>query len=178
MVRRLGAGRGGCWQTLAPPTEARVFWRLCRGFCFALWGSIDHYQIWDEPNIAPHWGAREIDPAAYGLLLREAAIRIRAADPGAVILTAALAPNVEPGGANMSELRFLDALYRREQMSGLMLWRPSPMILPSPSTHHPMPEQLELEAAGTCRDVMEAHGDAQGAVWAVSFGRKQWTRGC
>ncbi|MEJ2735340.1 MAG: beta-galactosidase [Anaerolineae bacterium] len=77
---------------LAPPAETRFFGDFVEAFAAHYGDRIDYYQVWDEPNIAPHWGAREIDPAAYGRLLQEGTIRIRAADPGAIILTAALAP--------------------------------------------------------------------------------------
>ena len=97
---------------LAPPVETRDFGDFALAFAGRYADQIDHYQIWDEPNIAPHWGAHEIDPAAYARLLREGAIQVRAADPDAVVLLAALAPTVESGGANLSELSFLDALYR------------------------------------------------------------------
>ncbi|MGD8398169.1 MAG: beta-galactosidase, partial [Anaerolineae bacterium] len=96
---------------LAPPAEVRDFGDWAAVLAARYGDRIDHYQIWDEPNIAPHWGGREIDPAGYLRLLREGAVRVRAADPGALVLAAALAPNIEAGGANMSELHFLDTLY-------------------------------------------------------------------
>ena len=96
---------------LAPPEQARDYGTFVSAFAHRFGDRIDYYQIWDEPNIAPHWGAGEIVPADYVRLLREGAIQIRSADTSAVILSAALAPNVEPGGANMSDLLFLDALY-------------------------------------------------------------------
>jgi hypothetical protein len=86
---------------LAPPTETRYFGDFVGAFAARYGDQIDYYQIWDEPNIAPHWGSREVDPAAYVRLLREGAIRARAADGDAVILLAALAPNVETGGGRM-----------------------------------------------------------------------------
>ncbi|MCU0501930.1 MAG: hypothetical protein MUC51_09220, partial [Anaerolineae bacterium] len=50
------------------------------------------YQVWHQPNIAPHWGARPVDPIDYLGLLREAAVQIRSADADAQIVLAALAP--------------------------------------------------------------------------------------
>ena len=156
---------------LAPPVEARDF----GDFAFALANryrdQIDHYQIWDEPNIAPHWGAREIDPAAYAGLLREGSIRVRSADPEAVVLTAALAPNVEPGGANMSDLLFLGALYQQ----GAAEW--SDGVAAQIYDLDGQPEapadsaRLNWKRIELLRRVMELQGDKETPVWAVSVGR-------
>ncbi len=155
---------------LAPPQEAREFGDWAAALAQRYGDQIDFYQIWDEPNIAPHWGAREIDPAAYGRLLREGAIRIRAADPVALILAAALAPNVEPGGANMSDVDFLQALYEQ----GAADWFDVVAVqqydfdqaLGSPAERG----QLNWQRPTLLRKVMVAHGDEATAVWAVSAG--------
>jgi O-antigen ligase len=155
---------------LAPPKDARDFGNFARAFATRYGDQVDYYQIWDEPNITPHWGNREVDPAGYSHLLRDAAIQIRAIDPGAVILTAALAPNVELGGANMSDVLYLDALYR----AGAAEWFDSvgaqPYDFGAPADSPPDPDQLNWRRVALLRDVMEAHGDEDSAVWAVSFG--------
>ena len=53
-------------------------------------GQIAAYQVWHEPNLAAHWGGQYVDPVAYLGLLREAAVQIRTADPGAVVVAAAI----------------------------------------------------------------------------------------
>lgn len=155
---------------LAPPAETRFFGDFAAAFAARYGDRIDHYQVWDEPNIAPHWGTREIDPAAYGRLLQEGAIRIRAADPGAVILAAALAPNVETGGANMSELRFLDALYQQNTEEWFDIVTAQPYSLEEPVNASPDRGRLNWQRVSLLREVMDAHGDAETAVWAVSSG--------
>ena len=155
---------------LAPPLETRSFGDFAEAFAARYGDRIDCYQVWDEPNIAPHWGAREIDPAAYGRLLREGAIRIRASDPGAVILAAALAPNVETGGANMSELRFLDALYQQNAEEWFDVVGAQPYGFEEPINAPPAQDRLNWQRISLLREVMEAHGDLQTAVWAVSSG--------
>lgn len=155
---------------LAPPIETRDFGDFVAAFAARYGDRVDLYQIWDEPNIAPHWGAREIDPAAYARLLREGAIRIRAVDPGAVILTAALAPNVEQGGANMSELLFLDALYQQSAAEWFDVVAAQPYSFEEPLDASPDRGRLNWQRIALLRDVMHAHDDAEAAVWAVSFG--------
>jgi len=155
---------------LAPPVETRDFGEFVAAFAARYGGWIDYYQLWDEPNIAPHWGAREIDPAAYARLLREGAIRLRAADPGAVVLLAALAPNVEAGGANLSDLLFLDALYRQGAEEWFDLVAAQPYPFEDPPDAPAEAGRLTWRRVALLRQVMEAHGDVETAVWAVSFG--------
>ncbi len=68
------------------------------------------YQIWHEPNIGPHWGARYADPQGYMNLLREAYHSIHRVQPGAFILMAALAPTTTDDGFNVPDPVYLDRL--------------------------------------------------------------------
>ena len=155
---------------LAPPQETRDFGDWAAALAGRYGDRIDHYQVWDEPNIAPHWGAREIDPAAYARLLREGAIRIRAADPGAVILAAALAPNTEMSGANMSDVGFLDALYRQGAAEWFDIVAVQPYDFGQPLDAPADPARLNWQRPALLRQVMVLHGDAETAVWAVASG--------
>ncbi|MGD8793633.1 MAG: beta-galactosidase, partial [Anaerolineae bacterium] len=155
---------------LAPPRKVRDFGDWAAILAARYGDRIDYYQIWDEPNIAPHWGAREIDPAAYARLLREGAIRIHASDPQAIILTAALAPTVEPGGANMSELLFLEGLYRNAAAQWFDVVAAQPYPFAEPVNAPPERGRLNWRRVALLREVMERHGDQETAVWAVSWG--------
>ncbi len=155
---------------LAPPTEPRDFGAFASAFAARYRDQISYYQIWDEPNIAPHWGAREVDPEAYARLLREGAIQIRTADPEAIILAAALAPNVEPGGANMSELQYLEALYGWGAATWFDVVGAQLYDFGEPFDALPSADRLTWTRAALLRDVMVDHGDTESAVWAVSFG--------
>jgi O-antigen ligase len=154
----------------APPVEVRDYGDWVQAFVERYGDIIDHYQIWNEPNIAPHWGSREVDPAAYARLLRESSIRIRAGDPGAVVLVAALAPNVEPGGANMSDILYLDRLYQ----AGAAPWfdvvagQTYPFHLPLETP--PSAGELSWRRLELLRQVMLDHGDGETAMWVVSWG--------
>jgi O-antigen ligase len=155
---------------LAPPAERREFGDFLADFATRYRAQIDYYQIWDEPNIAPHWGSREINPEAYALLLREGSIRVRASDPGATVLAAALAPTVEQGGANMSELLFLDALYRVGAAEWFDVVAAQPYDFGSAIESPADREQLNWMRMSLLRNIMEAHGDDSTAIWAVSSG--------
>lgn len=156
--------------TLAPPHKARDYGAFVAAFAARYREEIDYYQIWDEPNIAPHWGAREIDPAAYADLLREGALQARSYDPGAVILLAALAPTVELGGANMSEISFLEALYMAEAAEWFDVVAAQLYPFEDTETVPPDPTRLNWQRAALLRWVMESYNDKETAVWGVSFG--------
>ena len=155
---------------LAPPTDTRGFGDFVAAFATRYGDRIDYYQIWDEPNIAPHWGAREIDPAAYVRLLREGAIRVRAADADAVVVLAALAPNVEAGGENMSDQQFLDSVYRGGGREWFDLVAVQPYSFESPLDTQPDAGELNWRRVELLRDLMVSHGDGETAIWAMSFG--------
>jgi O-antigen ligase len=155
---------------LAPAVEPRDFGAFARSFAQRYGDRVDHYQIWDEPNIAPHWGAKEIEPAAYGQLLREASIQIHAVDPDAVIILAALAPNVESGGANMSELLFLEALYQQGSAEWFDVVAAQPYRFDEAQDAAPAMGRLNWQRVALLREVMRANADGGSAVWATSFG--------
>jgi putative inorganic carbon (HCO3(-)) transporter len=155
---------------LAPPYQVRDFGDWAAMVAQRYGDEINHYEIWDEPNIAPHWGAREIDPEAYGRLLREGAIRIRAVDSTAVILAAALAPNVEPGGANMSDVDFLQALYRQGAQQWFDVVAAQVYDFGRAFDESAAQHELNWQRSTLLRQVMVAHGDEAAAVWAVSAG--------
>jgi putative inorganic carbon (HCO3(-)) transporter len=168
---------------LAPPRERHDFGRFVAAFAARYGDRVDHYQVWDEPNIAPHWGTSLIDPADYAGLLREGAIQLRAADPVAVVLSAALAPNVEPavqtpdgvqGGVNLSDVDFLDALYQAGAAPWFDVVAAQPYGFAYAPSDPPDPNQLNFARLVLLRQVMLRHGDADTALWAVSMG---WSGG-
>lgn len=156
--------------SLAPPHEHRDFGAFASAVASRYRESIDYYQVWDEPNIAPHWGVGSVDPAAYARLLREATIQIREADPHAYLLLAALAPNIETGGANMSELAFLDQLYQEGAREWFDLVAAQPYDFAEDLEARPQANTLNWRRIELLRGVMEKHGDRSTPIWAVAWG--------
>ncbi|HVE69616.1 MAG TPA: cellulase family glycosylhydrolase, partial [Solirubrobacteraceae bacterium] len=74
-------------------------------------GRVDHFQIWNEPNLPFEWGDRAPDPREYLLLLRAAHGAIKLANPDAVVISAAMAPTTELSEKGINELVFLQRLY-------------------------------------------------------------------
>jgi hypothetical protein len=51
-----------------------------------------YYVIWNEPNIRQGWGGQPLPPGAYMSMLRAAYEGAEAGEPGAIIVSAPLAP--------------------------------------------------------------------------------------
>jgi len=155
----------------APPHERADFGRFVAAFASRYGQHVDFYQIWDEPNIAPHWGARPADPADYLGLLREGYVQVKAADPSAWVLLAGLAPTVETGGANLSDIAYLDQLYRLGAAEWFDIAAAKPYGFDAgPDDPRLSAGVLNFGRAALLREVMEQHGDEQTPLWAVEFG--------
>ena len=154
----------------APPADWRDFAPFARKFAERYGSTIDLYQIWNEPNIAPNWGHREVSAESYVRLLREAYIAIHSVDPKATVLTAALAPNVEPGGLNESDVKYLDEVYRADGAQWFDAVAAQAYGFDLPPTAPPSPSKLNFRRVELLRAVMVAHGDAATPVFVTSFG--------
>ncbi|MBE2183309.1 MAG: cellulase family glycosylhydrolase [Anaerolineae bacterium] len=75
-----------------PPDDVQDFAIYCGTLASRYAGRIDAYQVWNEPNLAREWGGRTPDASSYVALLGACSEAIRAADPGAIIISAGLAP--------------------------------------------------------------------------------------
>ena len=154
----------------APPHERSDFGAFAAAVARRYGGRLRYYQVWHEPNIAPHWGARDVDPAAYLGLLREAALQIRAADADAQIVLAALAPTTESGRANLSDIAYLDALYGLGARAWFDLAAAQPYGFSEPPDAGTDPGKLNFGRAELLRQVMLRHGDGATPLWATAFG--------
>ena len=95
----------------APPADVTDYARFAAAVATRYGAAVRYYQLWNEPNVAPHWGARHIEAAGYAQLLKAGATAVRQADADAVILLAALAPTTDRGHTAQDEVYFLQRLY-------------------------------------------------------------------
>lgn len=155
----------------APPADLRDLARFAATFARRYAGRILAYQIWDQPNIHPHWGSGEIDPAGYLEMLRVVGAAIREADPDALIIAGGLAPNTEPGGLNMSDVLFLREIYRRGAGEHFdVLGYKAYGFWSGPYDRRVGEEVLNFSRAILLREEMVARGDAHKPIWAMEAG--------
>lgn len=155
----------------APPEDFADFAAWAGAFAARYGAQIDAYIIWDEPNLTSHWGLQPVNPRAYAALLSAAAAAIRAADAGAVIVAAPLAPTVETGPENLSEPLFLRELYEGGAADAFDVVAAKPYGFDSsPLDRTVSPDVLNFSRVILVRETMEAYGDGDKAIWAGNFG--------
>lgn len=155
----------------APPTRSLDYARFVRAFAGRYGDLIMAYQIWDQPNAAPHWGSGPIDPGAYVELLRLSSEAIRGVDSDARIVAGGLAPNTEPGGRNMSDLLFLREIYRRGAGAYFDVLGVKPYgFWSGPDDRRAEPEVLNFSRTLLLRREMVRRGEAHKPIWALESG--------
>jgi len=154
-----------------PPTFPGSFAAFARALAERYGNRIDAYQIWDEPNLASHWGGQPANPAEYAALLRAAAEAIRATRPDAIIVAAGLAPTIETGPENLSDVLYLRALYRTGAASAFDAVAGKPYGYDTgPDDRRADPDRLNFSRFVLLREEMERNGDGGKALWASHWG--------
>ncbi|MBL8163237.1 MAG: O-antigen ligase family protein [Anaerolineae bacterium] len=155
----------------APPQDPARFAAFASAFADRYSNIVDHYQIWDEPNLASAWGGLEPRPADYLALLSAAYQAIHDSDPHATVLSAALAPTTETGGQNISDLLYLRDLYAL----GANEYMDAAAGKPFGFSIHPLDRQvrtdtLSFSRAVALREVMLDFNQGKQALWAANWG--------
>ncbi|MFP3895467.1 MAG: hypothetical protein ACLFV5_01330 [Anaerolineales bacterium] len=166
--RSMGDAPG--WE-LAPPDDYADFGDFVYAVVSRYRGRVRYYQIWNEPNIHPEWGEQDVDPEAYTELLRVAYLRAKEADPNCVILAAGLAQTTERGGRNMSDLLYLERMYRAGakdyfDIMGAMVYG----LWTGPYDRRAAPRYTNFSRAQLIREIMVRHGDVSKPIWATEVG--------
>ncbi len=158
----------------APPVDVRDF----GGFAEAVarrapQDRILAYQIWHEPNIGPHWGARFADPQGYLNVLREASNRIRAVQPQATIMLASLAPTTTHDGFNIPEYMYLDRLLGLGAADFFDLAAGQAYGFSQPPEEPPAQDRLNFRRVELLREVLDRHGLTETPIYITAWG--WWT---
>ena len=155
----------------APPADLSAFADFTAAFAARFGQTIDYYQIWDEPNLDDAWGGLDPRPSEYVALLATARDAIRAADPTATIVAAALAPTTETGGQNISDIRYLQALYDHGARDLMDVVAGKPYGFDHPPDDRRVDERLlNFSRIVALREVMVANGDGRKPLWASDYG--------
>lgn len=154
----------------AAPPEPAAFAEFARAFGARYAGRIAAYQVWDEPNLSAAWGG---SPAAaqYAALLQEAYLALHAADAGAHVLAAALAPTLETGPDNLSDLLFLQQLYDLGAAPYFDAAAGKPYgFYTGPDDRQAQATLLNFSRFVLLRQVMERNDDGRKLLWGGNFG--------
>ncbi len=155
----------------APPDDPQTYASFLAAAVRHYRGRVRCFQVWDDPNIAPHWGSGYVDPAAYTALLQAAYTAAKDADPDCLILGAGLAPNWETGGKNLNEIDFLRRMYQAGAKGYFDVLGAKPYgFWETPDDPRLDPHVLNFSRLVLLREVMEEFGDRDTPVWAVAFG--------
>lgn len=157
----------------APPDNFADYANFVGEFARRYGDRIDYYEIWDEPNVEPNWGARNADPVEYAQLLIPAAEAIRAQDASAKIVLGGLAMNLElhRPHPNYSEILFLRGLYEigAQKYFDIVAAKPYGMWT-GPEDRTVNSGVLNFSRLILLRDEMRQYGDAAKPIWAVEMG--------
>jgi O-antigen ligase len=154
-----------------PPADPDRFAAFAGAFAARYGELVDYYQVWDEPNLADRWGGGPASPPAYADLLACTSESIRAADPSARILLAGLAPTTESGPQNLSDMLFLDQLYRAGAAPYFDIVAGKPYGFDTgPDDRRTEGAVLNFSRLILLREVMVKRGDAGKAIWASHWG--------
>jgi len=156
----------------APPDDYDDFARFVEAVVSRYRGRVRYYQLWNEPNIYPEWGAYPISPEDYVELLKAGATAARAADPevriiaGALAATINLQPDAPPPANSLSDLIFMQRMYDTgaapyfdiAAVQGYGLWS-------GPTDRRMHPRVLNISHHLFLRDLMVENGDAHKPIW-------------
>jgi O-antigen ligase len=155
----------------SPPANYADYARFVQAFAARYDHYIKAYQIWDQPNISPHWGSGEVSPKGYVDLLRVASTAIRKAHPKALIIAGGMAPTIEESGKNLSDVQFLREISRRGASQYYDILGIRTMgFWSGPYDRQTFESRLNLSRAILLREEMVSRGDGAKAIWALDSG--------
>lgn len=135
-------------------------------------GKVNHYQIWNEPNIYPEWGDQPVRASEYARLLKIAYQRAKAADPGCVIIAAALAPTIAHEPRNRSDVLFLQEMYDAGAGGSFdVLSTMAYGLISGPDDRRADPwRDVNFSRPQLLREIMVRNGDAAKPIWISELG--------
>lgn len=155
----------------SPPTDNALFARFAGEFAKRYGNIIDHYQIWDEPNLRETWGGLNPNPSDYASLLAATYGSIHSMDSNATVIAAALAPTTEFGPHNINELQYLHDLYAAGAGPYFDAVAGKPYgFNSSPLDRTVDDSSLNFSRIVAIREMMVEQGDSHKAVWAMNWG--------
>jgi hypothetical protein len=156
---------------LSPPLDQADYWDFVAEVTTRYRGRVAAYQIWNEPNLNSEWGRRPPDAGAYARLLRGASERIRAIDPSARVVMAALAPTLTENADALNDLVYLQQLYDAGVRGSFdVLAVQAYGLRGGPDDPRVDRSDVTFSRPVLVRQIMERNGDSATPVWATELG--------
>ncbi len=155
----------------APPASMAAFGEFAGQVAARYGDRINDYQVWDEPNLNTQWGGLDPKPADYAAMLKAAYAAIHGHDATATVIAAALAPTVETGPRNLSDVLYLRALYDLGAADSFDAAAGKPYgFNSSPDDRTVSLDTLNFSHIILLREEMVRRGDGHKALWGSNFG--------
>jgi polysaccharide biosynthesis protein PslG len=135
---------------------------------------VEHWEIWNEPNIPEFWKTGP-NAAAYTALLRAAYGAIKRADPDAAVVSGGLSGygayrDVSADG-RINPLTFLERMYAAGANDHFDALGYHPYNFPGGLAFHPASGWSQMvETRPSVRSIMNANRDGDKQIWATEFG--------
>ncbi|MCL4238878.1 MAG: hypothetical protein KJ047_11590 [Anaerolineae bacterium] len=154
-----------------PPADFQDFVDYAATVAARYRGRIQHYQVWNEPNLYPEWGEQTVNAEAYTDLLCRTYRALKAVDPQIVVITGAIGPTIDLSGRNAYDVLYLQRMYQAGAgacfdvlgVQGYGLWS-------GPTDRRLRPTTINYQRHLYLRDVMVANGDAHKPIWISEAG--------
>ena len=170
-----------------PPADPQDFANFLGAMAARYKGRVKAYEIWNEQNLHYEWGNEPLDPARYMQLLKLAYSAIKAADPGAVVISGALTPTGAPQPWAIDDYTYLEAMYQNglKDASDAVGAHPSGYNVPPEADwqtfqrdglfftgpvnnrHHSWSFRATMEGY---RNIALKYGDQAKSIWPTEFG--------
>ena len=166
-----------------PPADYAEFGRFMEQLATRYRGRVAAYELWNEPNLAREWQGDTLDPARFVALVAEGAQGVRAADPGALVISGAPAvTGINDGVVAIDDRAFLRGMYE----AGIAQWvdgigvhpygfaNPPDESWQDPthvaSGYNDHPSFFFRDTLEDYHAIMVAAGDADHRIWVTEFG--------
>ncbi len=154
-----------------PPADFQDFVDYVVAVATRYRGRIQHYQVWNEPNLYPEWGEQMVSAEAYTDLLCRTYRALKTVDPQIVVISGAIGPTIDLSGRNAYDVLYLQRMYQAGagacfdvlSAQGYGLWS-------GPTDRRLRPTTINFQRHLYLRDVMVANGDAHKPIWISEAG--------
>ena len=152
---------------LAPPDDLQDFVNYAVAIAERYRGRINHYQVWNEPNIYPEWGNSFVDPARYSEMLCRTYAGLKQVDPEIVVISGAIAPTISLDGYDgFSDLIFLQEIYDLGAGDCFdVLSAQGYGLFSGPTDRRLRATSVNVARHTYYRDIMVRNGDAHKSIW-------------